>query len=74
MIDKEIYETLKKMMELSKILSDGEIEEYYDHPLYERYPERKPKNLPTLMQLILFNHKIIDKISILMYNVNGDEK
>ena len=26
------------------------------------------------MCVILFNHKIIDKISILMYNVNGDEK
>ena len=24
--------------------------------------------------LILFNHKIVDKISSLMYNVNGDEK
>ena len=23
---------------------------------------------------ILFNHKIVDKIYILMYNVNGDEK
>ena len=28
----------------------------------------------NLNDLILFNHKIIDKISILMYNVNGDEK
>ena len=24
--------------------------------------------------IILFNHKIVDKIYILMYNVNGDEK
>ena len=24
--------------------------------------------------VILFNHKIVDKIYILMYNVNGDEK
>ena len=34
MIDKEVYKTLKRMMELSKILSDGEIEEYYDHHFY----------------------------------------
>ena len=63
MIDKEIYETLKKMMELSKILSDGEIEEYCNHPFYAKFPERKPKNLPTLMQLTTELEELANSLS-----------
>ena len=34
----------------------------------------RERGIPTIVWLILFNHKIVDKIYILMYNVNGDEK
>ena len=60
-------------MELSKILSDGEIEEYYDHPLYERYPERKPKNLPTLMQLTTELEELVNSLSEEMNNRYSEE-
>ena len=63
MIEKETYITLKRIMELSKILSDGEIEEYYDHPYYVKYPERKPKNLPTLMQLTIELEELVNSLS-----------
>lgn len=73
MIDKETYMTLKRMMEISKILSDGEIEEYYDHPFYVKYPERKPENLPTLMQLTTELEELVNSLSEEMNKKYSDE-
>lgn len=69
MIDKETYITLKRMMEFSKILSDGEIEEYYDHPFYVKYPE----NLPTLMQLTTELEELVNSLSEEMNNRYSEE-
>ena len=73
MVDKETYMTLKRMMEISKILSDGEIEEYYDHPFYVKYPERKPENLPTLMQLTTELEELVNSLSEEMNKKYSDE-